>query len=61
MKKRNVKKLKLKGEVKLLLFGFVATVAFVLLYSARVEGIQNNVNGYTESGHAHTVEVNFTR
>jgi hypothetical protein len=61
MKKRNVKKLKLKGEVKLLLFGFVATVAFVLLYSARVEGIQNNANGYTESGHAHAVEVNFTR
>ena len=61
MKKRNVEKLKLKGEAKLLLFGIVATVAFVLLYSARVEAIQNNTNGYTESGHAHAVEVNLVK
>ncbi len=64
MKKKTVKKLKLKESVKiaLVIFGMYAIFVSALLVQAdRVEKIENNPNAYTESGHAHSVEVNFIR
>ena len=64
MKKRTIKKLKLKESVKiaLVIFGMYAIFVGALLIQAdRVEKIENNPDAYTESGHAHAVEVNFTR
>ena len=64
MKKRTIKKLNLKESVKiaLVIFGMYAIFVGALLIQAdRVEKIENNPDAYTESGHAHAVEVNFTR
>ena len=64
MKKRTIKKLKLKESVKiaLVIFGMYAIFVGALLIQAdRVEKIENNPDAYTESGHAHAVEENFTR
>ena len=36
-------------------------VGALLIQADRVEKIENNPDAYTESGHAHAVEVNFTR
>ena len=62
--KRKKKVLKLKKGIKTaLLIGALEVILLVVLfgYTARVENIQNNPNGYTESGHAHSVQVNFNR
>lgn len=64
MKNKTVKKLKLKESVKiaLVIFGMYAIFVGALLIQAdRIEKIENNPDAYTESGHAHAVEVNFTR
>lgn len=64
MKKKIVKKLKLKKGIKTALFiGALEVILFGVLcvYCERVNAIQNNTNGYTESGHAHSVQVNFNR
>lgn len=64
MKKRIVKKLKLKKGIKTALFiGVLEVILFGVLcvYCERVNAIQNNPNGYTESGHAHSIQVNFNR
>ena len=62
--KRKKKILKLKKGIKTALFiGALEMILLVVLfaYCNRVENIQNNPNGYTESGHAHSVAVNFER
>lgn len=65
MKKKTVKKLKLKESVKNGILAVVACYALLVVvmiaYTNRVNAINANENGYTESGHAHVVEVNFTR
>lgn len=62
------RKLKLKKNVKegIQTVGVVAILtllftSFLLVYTNRVNNIRNNPNGYTESGHAHTVNVQLTR
>ena len=62
--KNKKKVLKLKKGVKkaLIIAGLeLAICGLLFAYCGRVEAIQNNPNGYTESGHAHTVSVNFNR
>lgn len=62
--KRKKKVLKLKKGIKTaLLIGALEVILFGVLcvYCERVNAIQNNANGYTESGHAHSVQVNFNR
>lgn len=62
--KRTKKVLKLKKGIKTpLLVGALEIILIVVLfgYTERVNSIQNNQNGYTESGHAHSVQVNFNR
>lgn len=62
--KRKKKVLKLKKGIKTaLLVGALEMILIVVLfgYTERVNSIQNNQNGYTESGHAHSVQVNFNR
>lgn len=62
--KRKKKVLKLKKGIKTALFiGALEVIlcAVMFAYCNRIEAIQNNPNGYTESGHAHSVEVNFER
>ncbi len=62
--KRKKKVLKLKKGIKTaLLIGCLEVILLVVLfgYCNRVENIQNNPNGYTNSGHAHSVQVNFNR
>lgn len=64
MKKRTVKKTKLKKGVKtvLILVGIYAIImAYLLVATNRVENIQNNQNGYTESGHAHSVNIQIIK
>lgn len=65
MKKKTVKKLKLKESVKNTVLAMVACYAFLVVvmvaYTNRVNAINNNQDGYTNNGHAHTVEVNFIR
>lgn len=64
MKKKTVKKLKLKESIKVAITIIVLYVGFVgvlLFNSCRIEAIENNPDAWTESGHAHAVEVNFTR
>lgn len=64
MKKKTVKRLKLKKGIRTaLLIGALEVIMFGVLcvYCERVNTIQNNANGYTESGHAHSVQVNFNR
>lgn len=62
--KRKKKVLKLKKGIKTaLLIGALEVILFGVLcvYCERVNTIQNNANGYTESGHAHSVQVNFNK
>lgn len=62
--KRKKKVLKLKKGIKTALFiGALEVILLVVLfgYTERVNSIQNNPNGYTNSGHAHSVQVNFNR
>lgn len=64
MKKKTIKKLKLKKGIKTALFiGALEVILFGVLcvYCDRVNSIQNNSNGYTESGHAHSVNVQIIR
>lgn len=64
MKKKTVKKLKLKEGVKTSLLVIILTSILCVVmfaYCDRVENIQNNPNGYTENGHAHSIQVNFNR
>ena len=62
------RKLKLKKNIKegIQTVGVVAILtllftSFLLVYINRVDNINNNPNGYTESGHAHAVNVQLTR
>lgn len=62
------RKLKLKKNIKegIMMFGLVIVLtalftAFLYIYTIRVDSIRNNPNGYTESGHAHVVNVQLTR
>ena len=62
------RKLKLKKNIKegIQIVGIVAVLtllftSFLLVYINRVDNIRNNPNGYTESGHAHAVNVQLTR
>lgn len=62
--KKTKKVLKLKKGIKTaLLVGALEVIlsAVIFAYCNRIENIQNNANGYTESGHAHSVQVNFNR
>lgn len=62
--KRKKKVLKLKKGIKTaLLIGALEVILCAVLvgYTNRVNSIQNNANGYTNSGHAHSVQVNFNR
>lgn len=62
--KRKKKVLKLKKGIRTaLLIGALEVILFGVLcvYCERVNAIQNNANGYTESGHAHSVQVNFNK
>lgn len=59
-----MKKYRLKKNIKegIQLVGIVAILTllftcFLLFYTERVDNINNNPNGYTESGHAHAVNV----
>lgn len=59
-----MKKYHLKKKVEeVLTLGTLSIIAilFMILYVNRTESIGKNPNGYTESGHAHSVEVNFIR
>ena len=62
------RKLKLKKNIKegIQTVGIVAILtllftSFLLVYTNRVNAINNNPNGYTESGRAHSVNVQLTR
>lgn len=62
------RKLKLKKNIKegIQTVGIVAILtllftSFLLVYINRVDNINNNPNGYTESGHAHAVNVQLVR
>lgn len=62
--KRTKKVLKLKKGIKTaLLIGCLEMILLIVLfaYCDRVQKIENNPDGYTESGHAHSVQVNFNR
>ena len=60
--------LKLKKNIKegIQTVGIVAILtllftSFLLVYINRVDNINHNPNGYTESGRAHSVNVQLTR
>ena len=62
------RKLKLKKNIKegIQIVGIVAVLtllftSFLLVYINRVDNIRNNPNGYTESGHAHAVNVQIIK
>lgn len=61
-KKKKVLKLK-KGIKTALLIGALELILCCVMfaYCDRIEAIQNNPGGYTNSGHAHSVQVNFTK
>lgn len=61
-KKKKVLKLK-KGIKTALLIGALEVIlcGIMFAYCDRIEAIQNNPDGYTNSGHAHSVQVNFTK
>lgn len=62
--KRKKKVLKLKKGIRTaLLIGALEVIMFGVLcvYCERINTIQNNANGYTENGHAHSIQVNFNR
>lgn len=57
--KKNIKEgIKTVGVVAILTLLFTS---FLLVYANRVNTINNNPNGYTESGRAHSVNVQLTR
>lgn len=62
------KKLRLKKDIKegIQIVGIVAILTllfttFLYIYTIRVDSIRNNPNGYTESGRAHSINVQLTR
>ena len=62
------RKLRLKKNIRegIQTVGVVAILtllftSFLLVYINRVDNIRNNPNGYTESGHAHAVNVQLVR
>lgn len=62
------KKLRLKKNIKegIQTIGIVAILTllfttFLYIYTIRVDNINSNPNGYTESGRAHAVNVQLTR
>lgn len=62
------RKLRLKKNIKegIQTVGIVAILtllftSFLLVYINRVDNINQNPNGYTESGRAHSVNVQLTR
>ena len=62
------KKLRLKKNIKegIQTVGIVAILTllfttFLYIYTIRIDNINHNPNGYTESGHAHVVNVQLTR
>lgn len=62
------KKLRLRKNIKegIQIVGLVAVLtllftSFLLVYINRVDNINNNPNGYTESGRAHAVNVQLVR
>ena len=64
MKKRKIKKIRLTDTGKGLIVGFMLLVFGIIAietYNARITAIESNPDGYTESGHAHSVQVNFNR
>lgn len=64
MKKRTVKKIKLKKGIKtaLVIVGIYAMImGYLLIATNRVNNIQNNPKGYTNSGHAHSVNVQIIK
>lgn len=36
---------------------FIMTYLFLMAAAWRIESIENNPNGYTETGHAHSVKI----
>ena len=63
-----MKKYKLKKNIRegIQTVGIVAILtllftSFLLVYINRVDNINRNPNGYTESGHAHAVNVQLVR
>lgn len=64
MKKRKIKKIRLTDTGKGLIVGFMLLVFGIIAietYNARITSIESNPDGYTNSGHAHSVQVNFTK
>ena len=64
MEKRKVKKLKLRRGVKtafVIALLYALFTGYLFACSERIERIENNADGYTESGHAHKIQVNFTK
>lgn len=64
MKKRTVKKVKLRKGIKtaLVIIGIYGIITIYLLFASnRIESIENNTKAYTESGHAHSVQVNLNK
>lgn len=62
------RKLRLKNNIRegIKTIGIVAILtllftSFLLVYINRVDTINSNPNGYTESGHAHAVNVQLVR
>ena len=62
------KKLRLKKNIRegIAMFGLVIVLTalfttFLYIYTIRIDSIRNNQDGYTESGHAHSVNVQLTR
>lgn len=62
------RKLRLKKNIKegIMMFGLVIMLTtlfttFLYIYTIRVDNINQNPNGYTESGRAHSVNVQLTR
>lgn len=57
--KKNIREgIKTVGTVAILTLLFTS---FLLVYINRVDNINQNPNGYTESGRAHSVNVQLTR
>ena len=62
------KKLRLKKNIKegIMMFGLVIILTalfttFLYIYTVRVDNIRNNPDGYTESGRAHSVNVQIIK
>lgn len=62
------RKLRLKKNIRegIQTVGLVAILTllftmFLYIYTVRVDNINNNQDGYTESGHAHAVNVQLVR